>query len=191
MKGICNSVGSSLGLEEGKVYYLFPHGNNNYYVSKFDRVTAHTGSFRRELFDLIEEGKPIEQSEAKEQPEVQTEKFNNYTQMDLFEFIDEEADNPRGIEIVIPEDVLAPFENPAGLATQKFRKGQLRWKAYVKAVEEYQGCSFFAARELVFKHRGSNESIEVAYDPEIEAESLIREDKKARISPDSDKVIIS
>lgn len=168
MKGVCTSVGGSLVLEDGKAYYLFPHGRSNYYVSNFNRETSHMGSFRKELFEIIEKEEIIEKTKEVERSRHSEEISDKYIQMDLFEFIGGEAENTSGIEIVIPKDVLAPFENPAGLTTKKFRKGQLRWRAYVKAVEEYNRCSFFKARELVFAHRKSQEPIKVPYDPEYE-----------------------
>ncbi|QGF21737.1 hypothetical protein Sam112_gp35 [Bacillus phage vB_BcM_Sam112] len=54
MQGICIDVHTSAVLEEGATYYLFDHGVNNYYVSRFDNVQAQFGSYRKEMFQVTE-----------------------------------------------------------------------------------------------------------------------------------------
>lgn len=81
MKGICKSVGKTLVLEKGKVYYLFHHGKHNYYVSNFNEVTAHMGSFQKKLFEVLEQ--------ADEEQDNQKEKNEEDSQMDMLELLDE------------------------------------------------------------------------------------------------------
>lgn len=60
MRGICIDTGSTTVLREGDEYYLFEHGPNNYYVSKFDNVGAHCGSYQRKHFKLVDDEQPQE-----------------------------------------------------------------------------------------------------------------------------------
>ncbi|MFA1820571.1 hypothetical protein ACDX78_10370 [Virgibacillus oceani] len=163
MEAICIDATNSDVLKEGDQYFVFPHGISSFYISKFDNVKSHTGAFQRGRFELIKKQEIIDETEAEQI--VQEEKFDDYTQMEIFEFLNE-GYGDTGIEIVIPENVLSPLENTAGLKTKKFREDQQRWRKYVKAVEEYHRCSFFEARELVFKHRKSQEPIRVLSDLE-------------------------
>jgi hypothetical protein len=48
-------TGETTVLEKGKKYFLFPGGSNNYYVSKFPNANAHTGCFRKSLFQIVQE----------------------------------------------------------------------------------------------------------------------------------------
>lgn len=55
MKGVCiNDFNSSI-LKKGEIYYLFPCGKNAFYVSHFNRVTAHFGAFSKSRFEIVEE----------------------------------------------------------------------------------------------------------------------------------------
>jgi hypothetical protein len=51
--GVCIDIGNSAVLQKGDSYYLFPHGDKHYYVSKFPNKNAHKGCFHAELFQLI------------------------------------------------------------------------------------------------------------------------------------------
>lgn len=55
MKGVCIDTGATLMLRKDETYYLFDHGPNNYYVSRFDNPGAHFGSYQRKCFKLIQE----------------------------------------------------------------------------------------------------------------------------------------
>jgi hypothetical protein len=55
LQGICVDTGETTVLEKGKKYFLFPGGSNNYYVSKFPNANAHTGCFRKSLFQIVQE----------------------------------------------------------------------------------------------------------------------------------------
>ena len=55
LQGICVDTGETTVLEKGKKYFLFPGGSNNYYVSKFPNANAHTGCFRKSLFQIVPE----------------------------------------------------------------------------------------------------------------------------------------
>jgi hypothetical protein len=67
MQGICINTGSTTVLREGQKYFLFDHGPNNFYVSKFDNVNAHMGSYRKTHFELVEDQQPA-QDESFEHP---------------------------------------------------------------------------------------------------------------------------
>lgn len=54
MKGVCIDTGNATTLEKGKQYYLFEHGPNNYYVSQFNNIKSHFGSYQKRLFKEIE-----------------------------------------------------------------------------------------------------------------------------------------
>lgn len=49
-------------LEKDRKYFLFPGGPNHYYVSKFPNANAHTGCFRKSLFQIVQEDWPPEPS---------------------------------------------------------------------------------------------------------------------------------
>jgi hypothetical protein len=55
LRGVCIDIGATTTLTENKEYFLFEHGPNNYYVSRFDNVNAHFGSYGRKQFKVIEE----------------------------------------------------------------------------------------------------------------------------------------
>jgi hypothetical protein len=55
LQGICVDTGETTVLEKGKKYFLFPGGPDYYYVSKFSNVNAHTGCFRKSLFQIVQE----------------------------------------------------------------------------------------------------------------------------------------
>lgn len=55
LQGICVDTAATTVLEKGKTYFLFPCGPNHYYVSKFPNANAHTGCFRKSLFQIVQE----------------------------------------------------------------------------------------------------------------------------------------
>lgn len=55
MKGICKDNGPSINLEQGKEYFLFPHGSTHFYVSKFDNPGAFFGIYEQRFFEIIED----------------------------------------------------------------------------------------------------------------------------------------
>lgn len=55
IRGVYKGSANSIVLQPGQKYYLFPHGNTHYYVSRFPNEGAHTGCFSKELFDVIED----------------------------------------------------------------------------------------------------------------------------------------
>ncbi|ADC52155.1 MULTISPECIES: hypothetical protein [Alkalihalophilus] len=54
MKAICTDSEGSLQLIEGKEYFIFPHGDDHVYVSKFDNKSSHFGAYRKELFKVTD-----------------------------------------------------------------------------------------------------------------------------------------
>jgi hypothetical protein len=55
LQGVCIDVGETTTLRENQEYFLFDHGPNNYYVSRFDNVNAHFGSYEKKHFEKIED----------------------------------------------------------------------------------------------------------------------------------------
>lgn len=55
MQGVCIDAGLTTTLKVGQKYFLFEHGVNNFYVSNFNSVRSHFGSFQRKYFELIQE----------------------------------------------------------------------------------------------------------------------------------------
>ena len=55
MIGQCIDASQSTVLQEGKTYYLFEHGPNNFLVSRFNSNKSYFGSFRSNRFEVVEE----------------------------------------------------------------------------------------------------------------------------------------
>lgn len=53
LKGLCVNKGDSTVLVVGEPYFLFPNGEDHYYVSKFPNCGAHTGCFQSSLFQIL------------------------------------------------------------------------------------------------------------------------------------------
>lgn len=112
MQGICINTGSTTVLREGQKYYLFDHGPN-YYVSNFDNVNAHMGSYRKDHFKLLQQ----EPEKEPEQPTIRLKRFvakvakhrNGYRIGDLF-IISEKG--PNGYYHVYLKDM--PAKGPVG-----------------------------------------------------------------------------
>jgi hypothetical protein len=45
LQGVCVDPGQTEVLEKGKTYFLFPNGNDHYYVSVFPNQNSHKGCF--------------------------------------------------------------------------------------------------------------------------------------------------
>ena len=76
MRGICIDNEAADVLQVGAVYYLFDHGPNNFYVSRFDNPNAHFGSYEKRRFELIQD-----EAEPEELPPDQ------WTQTTIFDFL--------------------------------------------------------------------------------------------------------
>lgn len=59
MQGICIDDSPSSNLKMGETYFLFPHGSNHVYASRFNRKGSHFGAYEKRLFEVIQE--PIKQ----------------------------------------------------------------------------------------------------------------------------------
>lgn len=55
MRGICIDPGSCDAIEKNQAYYLFENGPNYFYVSRFDKKTAHFGCYKAEKFEVVVE----------------------------------------------------------------------------------------------------------------------------------------
>lgn len=55
LQGVCVDRGQTEVLEKGKTYYLFPNGDNHYYVSNFPNEHAHKGCFHSKYFQILEQ----------------------------------------------------------------------------------------------------------------------------------------
>lgn len=53
MEGVCIDQGASTNLKEGERYFLFEHGSNHFYASRFNHKGSHFGAFERKLFDVL------------------------------------------------------------------------------------------------------------------------------------------
>jgi hypothetical protein len=54
LQGICIDPGQSAVLQQGTSYYLFPNGEQHYYISKFPNASAHKGCFQAKYFQIIQ-----------------------------------------------------------------------------------------------------------------------------------------
>ncbi|WP_025727734.1 hypothetical protein [Heyndrickxia ginsengihumi] len=63
MQGVCIDPGPTTTLQEGETYFLFDHGQNNYYVSRFDNINAHFGSYQRSYFKVINKSNDNEKTQ--------------------------------------------------------------------------------------------------------------------------------
>ncbi|MDP7981018.1 hypothetical protein [Bacillus multifaciens] len=55
MKAVCINADTSTELRLEQEYFIFPAKPNHYYVSRFDNVNAHFGSYQAERFHVVEE----------------------------------------------------------------------------------------------------------------------------------------
>lgn len=68
-------------------------------------------------------------------------------------------DDDEMTEIIIPLDVISPLESKKNVWSKEFKQQQLRWKHYVKSVQNTYNCSWFEARKILIKHRDNPEPI--------------------------------
>ena len=54
LQGKCVDTGGSTNLTKGEVYYLFPHGGQAYYASRFPRDGSHFGAYQKNHFELVD-----------------------------------------------------------------------------------------------------------------------------------------
>lgn len=158
MKGICVDSTNSAVLEVSREYFLFPNGPNAYYVSKFDRETAHFGCFQAKRFEVLEmEEGPSEPNNKVPDDIVETE------QLSLFEELWQEDEEE--IRVLIPNDVISPTKSSSGPNSKGFKKIVNRWANYVRSIQKHHRCSWFEAMDLLEVHRDSGTPIAVEYDP--------------------------
>jgi hypothetical protein len=55
IQGICVDTSQTTVLEKGRKYFLFPNGEQHYYVSIFPNPHAHKGCFEASLFQVVNE----------------------------------------------------------------------------------------------------------------------------------------
>ena len=70
--GKCINKGNSVNLEEGVLYYLFEHGPNHYYVSRFKNKGASMGAYQRIYFEIVEDELPKPPIRPIDVPKVRT-----------------------------------------------------------------------------------------------------------------------
>ncbi|MDL4842815.1 hypothetical protein [Aquibacillus rhizosphaerae] len=152
MKGVCLDASNTTTLEKDQEYFIFPNGESSFYVSNFDRKTAHFGCYRASRFEVLKDVATIHQ-----------EKCEDYSQMDLFDFIEAEPEqvvqNPLEIRVVIPDEVISPLECNHGVKTKAFKQVQEQWRDYVKSIQSYHECSWFKASEMLVEHRDEAKAI--------------------------------
>lgn len=78
LEGVCIDTGGTLALKRDTTYFLFPNGENLFYVSRFPNEGAHFGCFRADLFQV---------EEKHETDDLIT--WDNHYQTDIFEFLAE------------------------------------------------------------------------------------------------------
>jgi hypothetical protein len=54
LQGVCVDPGNTDVLKKGKTYFLFPNGNDYYYVSAFPNQNSHKGCFCGKYFQIVE-----------------------------------------------------------------------------------------------------------------------------------------
>lgn len=55
MQGICIQETNSSNLKKDETYYLYPHGGNAYYASRFPREGSHFGAYQKHYFEIVED----------------------------------------------------------------------------------------------------------------------------------------
>lgn len=66
--------------------------------------------------------------------------------------------------IIIPKSLLSPLESTKNVNSKEFRTQQLLYSTYVNAIQRYNKCTFFKARELFFEHRDTQKPICMDFD---------------------------
>ncbi|MFC4403299.1 hypothetical protein [Gracilibacillus xinjiangensis] len=165
MRAICKDATNSTVLQEGMQYFVFPHGPDAFYVSKFNSEESHTGAYQRDRFEVVEEVEKIQEKDIAARDN--SKKTFHWEQMDLFDFLpDDLEENQQVIKIIIPEDIIHPLDCIHSLKSKAFRNVQLRWSSYVRAIQDYHDCSWFEATDKLLEHQKSKLPIVMARDPE-------------------------
>lgn len=55
LQGICIQETNSSNLKKNEKYYLFPHGQGAYFVSRFPTEGSHFGAYQRGYFKIVKE----------------------------------------------------------------------------------------------------------------------------------------
>ncbi|WP_458412756.1 hypothetical protein ACNQFZ_18390 [Schinkia sp. CFF1] len=79
LQGICIDTGQTTVLEKGKLYFLFQNGETHFYVSKFPRIDSHTGCYKANRFQIIQN---IELNNDQNESYFQK---NSFEQLSLFD----------------------------------------------------------------------------------------------------------
>lgn len=67
--------GLSVNLKKGERYYLFTHGRDHFYASRFKRKGAHFGVYEKKFFKVIQ-GQVLEQDKCTQEPLKSTIEIN-------------------------------------------------------------------------------------------------------------------
>lgn len=168
MKGVCINDDQCNVIVKGETYFLFPNGPSNFYVSKFDNSKAHSGCFNAKRFRILEE--PETASDQAEIAENNQERELQYSQMDLFDLLDDERDNHTDqeavqvIEVMVPPEIISPLESSKGVKTKAFKDQQRQWSSYVRRIQEFHKCSWMEARSLLIEYRDQQKPIKMIVD---------------------------
>lgn len=55
MRCVCIQASNTTNLVAEETYYLFPHGGEAYYVSRFPRQGSHLGAYQKLNFAIVDE----------------------------------------------------------------------------------------------------------------------------------------
>lgn len=92
--------------------------------------------------------------------------------MEQLEMFDQPKENDEFINVIITEQLLAPFEVKEKLNSKEFDKERSIWKEHILAVQEAYKCTFVKAREMLIKSRDEKNVIKINHNllnqPKIE-----------------------
>ncbi|MFS0749540.1 hypothetical protein [Oceanobacillus sp. 1P07AA] len=151
MEAVCIDATNSNVLQEGVHYFVFPHGETSFYVSKLNKKSSHTGSYSKDRFKVVEVQQEIPEPE----------KVEEYVQMDLFEIILDDVEKPQTEMVIISKELLSPLECNKSMKSKAFKDVQQEWSKQVKAIQDFYKCSWFEAREMLIQHRDDEKPIEL------------------------------
>ncbi|MCP3026632.1 hypothetical protein [Halobacillus sp. A5] len=173
MKAICLDAAGSAELVQGNEYFVFPSGGSAYYVSRFDRGGSHFGCFQAGRFELMECQEPNPRM-ATSETKYESEDYEQLSIFDVMSLEDTEAKQESDqngylvVKAIIPEDVISPLECKTGPNSKAFKKIKERWSNYVRAIQDYEGCSWFKARDQLIEHREDQVTITLSIHPNNE-----------------------
>ncbi|UOQ92868.1 hypothetical protein MUO14_21070 [Halobacillus shinanisalinarum] len=164
MKAICLDATGTSSLEEGREYFVFLNGPLAFYVSRFDRPTAHFSCAKAEFFQVIHE------EVIDDDPEQL-----NFEQLSLFndvgpnlpEQVDTDIQEPDDdskyvqLKVMIPEKVISPIEI-LGVRSKEFTQKRKLWSDYVRCIQSFHKYSWFESQNLLEEHRDIEQPIEIA-----------------------------